>query len=98
MTMFINKHGSLIPDLEHLQRPENEYSVLLYSDNVHTFAEVIVQLMKATSYSEKKAFNLALAAHENEYTIVCSDNIHRCRKVAKILEEINLKTRIVSIN
>lgn len=68
--------------------------VVLFNDDVHTFEEVITQLMKALRCTETKAESLAMEAHSNGKAIVFSGEILRCMEVSHILEEIKLMTQI----
>ena len=68
--------------------------VLLFNDEVHTFDEVIGQLIKALRCTESKAESLALEAHNNGKAIVYSGEIVRCMEISGVLEEIRLMTQI----
>lgn len=68
--------------------------VILFNDDVHTFDEVIVQLMKALRCAEHKAEALAMEVHTNGRAVVYSGEILQCMEVSHILEEIRLLTQI----
>ena len=68
--------------------------VVLFNDDVHTFDEVIVQLIKATRCPRTKAEALAWEVHTKGKAIVFSGEIPRCMEVSGILEEIQLLTQI----
>jgi ATP-dependent Clp protease adapter protein ClpS len=68
--------------------------VVLFNDDVHTFDEVIVQLIKATRCSSEKAEALAWEVHNTGRAIVYSGELPRCVEVSGILEEIRLMTQI----
>lgn len=68
--------------------------VILFNDDVHTFEEVIVQLMKALRCAEHKAEALALEVHTNGKGVVYTGEILHCMEVSHILEEIKLMTQI----
>jgi len=68
--------------------------VILFNDEVHTFDEVITQLMKATRCSEGKAEALAMEVHTTGRAVVFSGELVRCVEVSSILEEIRLMTQI----
>lgn len=74
-----------------LQHPA---TVILFNDDVHTFEEVIAQLMKALLCTQSKAEGLALEAHTNGKAAVFSGDMARCVEVSGILEEIDLMTHI----
>ena len=68
--------------------------VILFNDEVHTFDEVIVQLMKALRCTQHKAEALAMEVHNVGKAVVFSGEILRCMEVSHILEEIKLMTQI----
>ncbi len=68
--------------------------VILFNDDVHTFDEVIVQLMKALRCAEPKAEALTLEVHTNGKAVVYSGELLQCMEVSHILEEIRLMTQI----
>ncbi|MDH3251827.1 MAG: ATP-dependent Clp protease adaptor ClpS [Ignavibacteria bacterium] len=68
--------------------------VILFNDEVHTFDEVITQVIKATRCSQAKAESLTLEVHNNGKAVVFSGDMHRCVEVSGILEEIDLMTQI----
>jgi len=68
--------------------------VVLFNDEIHTFDEVIGQLIKATGCSQSDAEALAWEVHTKGRAIVFSGEIPRCVEVSSILEEIQLMTQI----
>lgn len=68
--------------------------VILFNDDVHTFDEVIGQLIKATKCTREKAEGLALEVHNNGKAIVFGGELPKCMEVSSILEEIQLMTQI----
>ena len=68
--------------------------VVLFNDNVHTFEEVITQIIKATRCTQGKAEGLAWEVHTRGKAIVFSGEMLRCVQVSGILEEIQLMTQI----
>ncbi len=68
--------------------------VILFNDDVHTFEEVIGQLVKATGCAESKAEALAWEVHSKGKAAVYSGGLPRCIEVSSILEEIQLMTQI----
>jgi len=70
--------------------------VILYNDEVHTFEEVIVQLIKAVGCSFEKGRNFAFEVHVKGKAHVFSGDLPSCLKVTSVLEEIALHTQIFS--
>jgi ATP-dependent Clp protease adaptor protein ClpS len=68
--------------------------VILFNDEVHTFDEVITQLIKAIRCSREKAESLAWEVHTNGRAAVYAGELPRCIEVSGILEEIQLMTQI----
>jgi ATP-dependent Clp protease adaptor protein ClpS len=68
--------------------------VILFNDEVHTFEEVIGQLIKAIMCTESKAEALAWEVHNNGKAVVYTGEMIKCVEVSSILEEIALMTQI----
>ena len=62
--------------------------VILFNDEVHTFDEVISQLIKATRCTPEKAEALAWEVHTTGRAMVFAGEMTRCMEVSGILEEI----------
>lgn len=70
--------------------------VILFNDNIHSFDEVIVQLVKAINCSTEHAEKLAWEVHTKGKACVYEGEIEKCLRVSSILEEIGLHTQIES--
>lgn len=70
--------------------------VILFNDDVHSFDEVIIQLIKALKCSFQKAKSLTFEVHNNGKAIVFTGDLKKCLEVSSVLEEIELHTQIVS--
>jgi ATP-dependent Clp protease adaptor protein ClpS len=68
--------------------------VLLFNDNIHTFDEVIAQLIKATGCSFARAESIAWEVHNKGKAVCYIGNLSGCLQVVTILEEIALHTQI----
>lgn len=68
--------------------------VILFNDDVHTFEEVIGQLIKAIKCTQSKAEALAWEVHNNGKAVVYAGEMIKCVEVSSILEEIALMTQI----
>jgi ATP-dependent Clp protease adapter protein ClpS len=68
--------------------------VILFNDDVHSFEEVIAQIMKAIGCATIRAEAIALEAHQRGRAIVYAGELPRCIEVSGILEEIELRTQI----
>lgn len=68
--------------------------VILFNDEVHTFDEVITQLIKAIRCSSEKAEALAWEVHAQGKAVVYTGEMQECLRVNSVLEEIALHTQI----
>jgi len=73
---------------------EQPAKVILFNDEVHTFDEVISQLIKATACDHSKAESLAWEVHNNGKAMVFQGPMNECLRVSHCLEEIALMTQI----
>ncbi|MTI88561.1 MAG: ATP-dependent Clp protease adaptor ClpS [Balneolaceae bacterium] len=82
------------------EKEETEESVnspwrlILYDDDIHTFDEVIEQLMKATGCSLSEAKDLTWQVHNKGKAIVHEGEFEECLKIDGVLKEIQLVTEI----
>ncbi len=68
--------------------------VILYNDEVHTFDEVIFQLMKATGCSMGEGERLAFEVDTRGLACVFEGEMTDCLRVSSVLEEISLHTEV----
>lgn len=68
--------------------------VILFNDSVHTFDEVIAQLVKAIGCSSDRAESYAWEVHTKGKACVYTGEMPECLRVSNILEEIGLHTQI----
>ena len=85
----INEHASENNTL--IQTPAK---VILFNDEIHTFEEVIGQLIKALQCSVTKAEALTWEVHNSGKATVFEGPMDNCVKVSSVLEEIALHTQI----
>lgn len=91
------KPGVDVDVLEEAQEDEEEntpWRVILYDDDVHTFKEVIEQLIKALDCSRSHAEDLTYKVHNNGKAKVFEGEFEDCFKVNGVLKEIQLITEI----
>jgi ATP-dependent Clp protease adapter protein ClpS len=70
------------------------WRVILFNDEIHTFEEVILQLIKATGCSEQQAEAHAWTVHTKGKARVYEGEFEDCFRVQGILREIQLVTEI----
>ncbi len=87
--------GILDTNLDEETAIDTAYRVVLYNDDIHTFDEVIIQLIKAIDCSFEKARAFAFEVHVKGKALVFSGSMQSCLKVSSILEEIALHTQIL---
>lgn len=73
---------------------DTPWSLILYDDDIHTFDEVINQLIKAIRCSLPKAEELTLKVHNEGKAVVFEGSFEECLKRNSILQEIQLVTEI----
>jgi ATP-dependent Clp protease adapter protein ClpS len=88
------------PEVEELEKEDDgtgsdePWFVVLFNDEVHTFEEVIGQLVKATGCSRDKAEDLAWTVHNEGKATVYEGTFEECFEVQSVLKEIQLVTEI----
>ncbi len=70
------------------------FNVVLYNDDVHSFDEVIIQLIKALRCSITAAQRFAFEAHVKGKSIIYSGDLPKCLQITSVLDEIGLNTEI----
>lgn len=90
------KPGVVEPEIEEKTTVELPFRVVLYNDDIHTFDEVIGQLIKAIQCTFEKARAIAFEVHVKGKAIVYHGTLTKCLKVTSVLEEIGLHTQIES--
>ena len=94
----MNSFGVELPDTETLLAEHTEVmlpsKVILYNDEIHTFDEVITQLIRATGCGESDAERLAFEVDIRGLACVFEGEMADCLQVSSILEEIALHTEI----
>lgn len=73
---------------------DEPWRVILFNDEVHTFQEVITQLVKATGCTEARAEQLAWQVHTRGKACVYEGEFEECFEVQGVLREIQLITEI----
>ncbi len=68
--------------------------VILFNDDIHSFDEVIAQLIKATGCSSARAEAIAWEVHTTGKAVCYEGDLGECLRVSGILEEIGLHTQI----
>ena len=81
-----------IPEKDVLVEPPA--TVILFNDEVHTFEEVIVQLIKALRCDSSKAEGLTWEVHNSGKAAVFEGPMDECMEISGVLEEIALHTQI----
>ncbi len=85
------EHEEVLDTDDIVQEPAK---VILFNDEVHTFDEVITQIMKATGCNVSKAEALTWEVHHRGRAVVYTGEITKCVQVSHVLEEIQLSTQI----
>ena len=72
------------------------WNVIILNDDVHSFDDVIAQIMKATNCSPDHAADVAWKVHNDGEAVCFTGSKERSELVASILEEIDLRVRLES--
>jgi len=83
-----------LPELTSSTLVIEPWNVILLNDDWHTFEEVIIQLMRATSCTAEQGAAIAYEVHTKGEALCFTGSKERCELVASILEEIELKVRL----
>jgi ATP-dependent Clp protease adapter protein ClpS len=73
---------------------ETPWRVILFDDDIHTFEEVILQLMKATGCTAEQGERHAWTVHTRGKDCVYQGDFFDCFRVQGVLREIQLVTEI----
>ena len=94
-TSVAPKKGTEV-EVDVLVEPEEQLpaKVILFNDEIHTFEEVIIQIMKATGCDLTKAEALTWEVHNAGKANVYTGEMPKCIQVSGTLEEIGLMTQI----
>ena len=76
------------------ERLDDPWKVILYNDEIHSFDEVILQLIKATGCSTEDAARTAWQAHMMGKAMAYQGTFDECFRVQGVLHEIQLVTEI----
>jgi len=83
-----------VPDIVEETRIAEPWRVVLFNDNVHTFDEVIYQIMVAISCPMNRAAELAWQVHTTGKAVVFAGEFEDCLRVQAVLREIELITEL----
>ena len=84
----------VVADVKTESPTDHPWRVVLFNDEVHTFEEVIIQLIKATRCTTQRALELTMEVHYKGQAIVFDGSFERCFQVEGVLKEIQLITEI----
>jgi ATP-dependent Clp protease adaptor protein ClpS len=91
------KQAPSVEVLEQEKEQEKEntpWRLILYDDDIHTFDEVINQLIKALGCSVSRAEEITLKVHNEGKATVHEGSFEECLNINTILQEIQLITEI----
>ena len=81
-------------DEEAEERFDEPWKVILYNDDIHSFEEVTLQIIKATGCSTADAVRIMLTAHLKGKALAYTGTFDECFRVNGVLREIQLITEI----
>jgi ATP-dependent Clp protease adaptor protein ClpS len=86
--------GDVLEEVLDETRTMDPAKAILFNDEVHTFEEVIHQILKALKCDVAKAEALTWEVHNNGKACVFTGPLQRCLQITHVLEEIQLMTQI----
>jgi len=98
MSPYFEEHPAAAPDVEVEviedveERLSQPWRVILYNDEIHSFEEVIFQLIKATGCAMPQAEAIVWKVHMEGKAAVFEGTFEDCFRVQAILGEIGLVT------
>tara|TARA_R110002126_G_scaffold227147_3_gene371808 strand:- start:7330 stop:7650 length:321 start_codon:yes stop_codon:yes gene_type:complete len=92
----------LVADVDELIKTEEQveesidtpWRLFLFDDDIHTFDEVIEQIMKAKGCNRSVAQDLTFQVHNNGKALIHEGEFVECLKMEGVLKEIQLVTEI----
>lgn len=86
--------SEVLEDIGEETKIKEPVRAILFNDEVHTFEEVIDQLIKALKCDRTKAEALTWEVHNTGKSCVYTGELTRCLEITRVLEEIELMTQI----
>lgn len=90
----MNQNSMMEPETTDATAVGTGTRVILFNDSIHTFEQVISQLIKAIRCSSTRAEELANEVHNKGKAAVYEGDLEECLRVSSVLEEIALHTEI----
>ena len=84
----------VLVDVKEAEELDTPWRLTLFDDDIHTFDEVINQLIKALGCSLAKAEEITYKVHFEGKAIVFEGTFEECLKINSVLQEIQLVTEI----
>lgn len=85
---------AVVEDVDQENSIAEPWVVVLFNDEIHTFEEVISQLIKATKCTPSQAELWAWTVHSKGKVAVFQGDFEECLRVSGILKEIQLVVEI----
>jgi ATP-dependent Clp protease adaptor protein ClpS len=92
--VFSATHTEMDKEVSDATTTDTPLKVILFNDDIHTFDEVIAQLIKATGCPTVRAEALAWEVHTTGKAMCFEGSLGECLRVSGVLEEIGLHTQI----
>lgn len=77
-----------------IEQKASTYNLILLNDDHHSMGEVVRQIIKAVKCTSVQAMGFMKEAHHTGAAVVLSASLEECKTAQKVLEEIQLGTRI----
>ncbi len=90
----MNNKGCAFGQVERFPCIVEPWNVVLINDDWHSLDDVILQLVKATGYSVKKATDLVWEAEQSGEAVCFCGSKNHCEDIGEVLDEIELRFRL----
>jgi ATP-dependent Clp protease adaptor protein ClpS len=94
MSESSNTESDVLEDVVDETKIKEPARAILFNDEIHTFDEVINQIIKALKCARAKAESLTWEVHNTGKSCVYTGGLGRCLEITRVLEEIQLMTQI----
>jgi len=87
-------YEATLEEVEEINELGFDTRVILFNDEIHSFDEVINQIIKAINCNFEKATQITTEAHKNGKAEVYCGELAESIRISSVLNEIFLKTQI----
>ena len=94
MATDVQIHQDIEELLQSIQEKSPVFKLILFNDDTHSMGQVVKQIIKAIKCDSARALQIMSEAHHNGQAIAKTGSKEECESAQRILEEIQLGTRL----